>query len=89
MAPGNISVVGIALIILFMIAQGAAVFTTAQLGLRLMRTSHWLAKAAAMVFSYLGWVGFTIAGYALIGGESGLMDGLGLVLFLCFTALVS
>jgi hypothetical protein len=42
-----------------------------------------------MAVSYAGWVAATIVGYALIGGDGGLMDGFGMVLFLCFTALIS
>lgn len=41
-----------------------------------------------MAMSYLGWVVFTIGGFGLLGG-GGLMEGFGLVLFLCFTALIS
>jgi hypothetical protein len=73
----------------FMVAQGAAVFGTAFLGLRVLKSSHWLAKAAAISLSYAAWVAFTITGYALLGGRGGLMTGFGFVLFLCFTALIS
>ena len=81
--------VGIALVVLLAAAQGAAIFATAYLGLRLLKASRKLAKAAAMTVSYAGWVAFTIIGYALLGGDGGLMDGFGLVLVLCFTAMVS
>jgi hypothetical protein len=83
------NVISVVLIVLFMFVQGAAVFATAKYGLRLMRTSSRLAKVAAMAISYVGWLAFTIAGYVLIGGEGGLMDGSGLLLFLGLTALIS
>ncbi len=75
--------------IVFVLAQGAAVFSTAFLALRILGNSHPLAKVVAMGFSYLAWSGCTVAGYALSGGDGGLMDGFGLVLLLCFTALLS
>ena len=81
--------IGIVLILLFAAAQGAAVFATAYLGLRLLKKSHWLAKGAAMAASYAGWSSLTLIGYALMSGDGGLMDGFGLVLVLCLTALVS
>jgi hypothetical protein len=80
---------GFALIILFSIAQGAAIFGTAYLALRLLKTAHRFSKVAAMSVSYAAWVALTIAGYTLLGGEGGLMDGFGLVIFLCLTALIS
>ncbi len=73
----------------FVALQGAVIFVTARLGLRLMRVSHWLGKVAAMLLSYFGWIFFTIMGYLLTGGDAGLFDGLGAVLLLCFTALIS
>jgi hypothetical protein len=73
----------------FAVAQGAAVFGTAYLGLRILRTSHWFGKAVAISVSYAAWVALTITGYALLRGDFGLMDGFGFVLFLCFTALIS
>jgi len=69
--------------------QGAVVFETARRSLQLMRVSHWLGKIVAMFLSYFGWISLTIAGYLLTGGDAGLMDGLGFVLFLCFTAMIS
>jgi hypothetical protein len=42
-----------------------------------------------MAVSYVAWITLTISGYALLGGDGGLMDGFGMVLVLCFTALVS
>ena len=77
------------LVFAFAAIQGAVIFTTAYAGLRLFKTSHWLAKILAMAVSYLLWIMITLAGYTMAGGEGGLMDGMGLVLFLFFTALVS
>lgn len=76
-------------LILFSIAQGAAIFGTAYLALRLLKTARWFSKVAAISISHVAWVAFTISGYTLLGGEGGLMDGLGLVIFLCLTALIS
>jgi hypothetical protein len=81
--------IGLALALLFIIAQGAAVFGTAWIGTRLIGTSSRLAKAAAMALSYVGWAAFTLAAYACFGGDAGFFDGFGLILFLCFTALIS
>ena len=83
------AILGIMLLAFFMIAQGAVVFGTAFLALRLLKSSHWLAKAAAMTLSYVAWIILTITGYSLLGGEGGLMDGFGMALMLCFTALIS
>jgi len=82
-------ILGAILILVFMAAQGGVVFGTAYLALRLFKTSHWLSKLFAMAISYAGWVTFTIAGYSLLGGGGGLMDGFGMVLMLCFFALIS
>ncbi len=71
-----------------MAAQGAVVFGTAYIALRLIRTSHWLAKVLAMVVSCLAWIAFTITGYVLLGGDGGLMDGFGFILMLCFSATI-
>lgn len=81
--------IGIVVILLFMIAQGGAVFATAWLGLRRARTLRRGAKLAAMAISYAGWIAFTVGGYALLGGSGGLMEGFGLLLLLCVTALIS
>ena len=83
------SILGLLMLLSFMATQGAAVFGTAYIGLRFLKTSRRLAKFAAMSASYTAWVALTIAGYALLGGDGGLMDGFGLVLSLCLTALVS
>jgi multidrug transporter EmrE-like cation transporter len=82
-------VIGLILIVSFAAAQGFAVLLTAAFGLHLLKRSSSLAKFVSMALSYAGWVTFTIVGYSLLGGEGGLMDGFGLVLFLCFTALIS
>ncbi|HKQ44747.1 MAG TPA: hypothetical protein VJS47_05070 [Rhizomicrobium sp.] len=76
-------------LLLFMAIQGAVVFATARWSLRFLKVSHWFGKITAMSISYTAWIVFTIAGYTVLGGEGGLMDGFGLVLFLCFTAMIS
>lgn len=76
-------------LILFAALQGAVIFVTARFGLRLMRSSRWFEKVIAMMLSYFGWTILTLAGYMLLGGEGGLLDGFGFVLILCLTALVS
>ena len=80
---------GILFLLMFMAAQGAAVFGTAWLMLRLLKTSNWIAKLFAMAICYVAWCAFTITGYALLGGEGGLMDGFGMILGLCILALIS
>jgi len=77
------------LMLLFAAAQGAVVFSTAYLALRMLKTSRGPAKVAAMAASYLAWATFTVAGYVGLGGEGGLMDGLGFVLLLCVSAFLS
>lgn len=62
------------LLYLFPVAQGAAIFTTAWLLMRLWGKSHPLLKVAAMTISYVGWCLFTILLYGLLGG-GGLMEG--------------
>jgi hypothetical protein len=84
-----VSIVTFAFMLLFFAAQGFAVLLTAALALKLLRVEHWSAKIAAMFVSYLAWITFTLSGYAMLGGEGGLMDGFGMMLFLCFTALLS
>ncbi len=81
--------IGSILVIAFAAAQGFVVLATAAVALHLLKKSSALAKFTAMAASYVAWVTFTISGYSMLGGEGGLMDGFGLVLFLCFTALVS
>ncbi|WP_257543567.1 hypothetical protein [Sphingopyxis sp. DBS4] len=82
-------VITVLLLLLFPIAQGAVIFGTAYLWLRMLETSSRSAKASAMAVSYAVWIAVTIGGYTMLGGEGGLMDGFGLVLILCFTALLS
>lgn len=72
----------------FMAAQGAAIFTTAFLTARLLRTDTALSKILQMVLSWLAWVVLTIGGYTLFGGEGGLMDGFGLILMLCSISVI-
>ena len=73
----------------FVTAQGAAVFITAFVVLRVLRNSHWLAKLAAMIFSYSVWIALTLWGYFALGGDGSFMKGFAIVLLLCATALVS
>jgi hypothetical protein len=75
--------------LLFVAAQGGVVFAVAWWLTRRFGAGHASAKATAMAVSYAAWIGLTVLVYALLGGEGGLMDGFGLLLFLCFTALVS
>ncbi len=49
--------------ILFIIAQGAAVFLTAFLGYRMLGTQSAFAKAGAMLVSYALWITFTYAAF--------------------------
>lgn len=76
-------------LILFAAAQGAAVFATAWLALRMLRRSSRIAKTIAMAASYAIWIAATLAGYIMLGGEGGFMDGFGMILFLCLTAIMS
>jgi hypothetical protein len=76
-------------VLCFLAAQGAAVFCLACIVLRLVKMSNWIAKIAAMAASYIAWVIFTITAYTVLGGEWGLLDGFGFVLFLCTLAGVS
>jgi hypothetical protein len=76
-------------LLLFMAAQGGVIFLTARWVLHRRKIAHWTGKIAAMLISYMAWISFTIAAYILLGGEAGFMDGFGLVLTLCFGALIS
>ncbi|QIL02199.1 hypothetical protein G7078_04965 [Sphingomonas sinipercae] len=82
-------IIGITALLLFVAAQGLVVFVSAYLILRVVGSTSWAAKGAAMLISYVIWVAVTIVGYSLIGGDGGLMDGFGMVLTLCFCALIS
>lgn len=75
--------------LIFFAVQGLAVLVTAAIAVKLLRIDHWSVKIAAMLVSYLAWIAFTLSGYAVLGGEGGLMDGFGMMLMLCFTALLS
>ena len=66
-----IAALGLVTILLFAVAQGAAIFATAFLGLRILRADHRLARVPAMTISYAAWIAFTITGYGLLGGEPG------------------
>lgn len=50
-------------------------------------SNGWL-KPPLMFLSWLAWCLLTIGGYAMLGGDGGLMDGFGLILVLCITALL-
>ncbi|NEX91916.1 hypothetical protein [Caulobacter sp. 17J65-9] len=82
-------ILALAFILVFVAAQGAVIFATALLALRLLKTWHWLAKIVAMLVAYLAWTVATIGAYFAAGGEGGLMDGGAILLQACFTALVS
>ncbi|CAN7422134.1 hypothetical protein LJR225_002731 [Phenylobacterium sp. LjRoot225] len=81
--------IGILVLVAFAAAQGAVVFATAWLALRLLKTSGGGAKAIAMAMSFAGWVTVTLVGYFMLGGDGGFMDGFGFVLSLCLSALAS
>lgn len=70
-------------------AQGAVVFATACLGLRVAKWSGRPGKIAAMAISLGVWLVITTTGYGLLGGEGGLTDGFAVLLALCFTATIS
>ncbi|MDZ4113484.1 MAG: hypothetical protein U1E18_28350 [Brevundimonas sp.] len=74
---------------LFVVAQGGAVFASAWLVTRLLKVSHWGWKSALMALSYTAWIVMTIAGYFLLSGGGGVMEGFAVVLMLCLTALAS
>jgi hypothetical protein len=80
---------GLLLGIAFAALQGAAVFLTANIGLRLAKVSSLWARPLAMALACVGWIAITVGGYALLGGEGGLMDGFGFVLSLRFACIVS
>jgi hypothetical protein len=75
--------------LVFVAAQGGAIFASAFLVLHLLGANQRINRLPAMILSYVAWIAATIMGYAVLGGEGGLMDGFGLVLMLCFTALIS
>ncbi|QUD86592.1 hypothetical protein [Phenylobacterium montanum] len=75
--------------LLFVAAQGAAVFATAYVVLRAFKIRHWLAKIAAIALSYVAWIAATVGGYFLTGGDGSFMKGFAVVMMLCLTALVS
>jgi hypothetical protein len=81
--------IGGAIYLTVMAAQGGVVFATAWLALWLMKRRSIVAKVLAMAVSWAAWIAFTLAAYILPGGSGGLMEGFGLVLVLCVTATVS
>ncbi len=78
-----------ALMLGFVAAQGGVVFLTAWLFRRSVRVTSWWSKPIFMMLAYCAWIMTTVFGYFLMGGEGGLMDGFGMVLGLCFSALIS
>jgi len=81
--------IGLFLMLAFFAAQGGAIFATAFLCLRRLGADQRLNRLPAIMVSYAVWIMFTLIGYFMLGGEGGLMDGFGLVLMLCVTALIS
>jgi hypothetical protein len=77
------------LMLMVMALQGGAVFGTATLALKLLKTTHWLAKITAMAASWLAWIAFTIGGYLYTGDSGGVMEGGAMVLLLCLACLIS
>lgn len=77
-------------VILIVIAsvQGLVVFGSAYALWNWRNFSNGWLKAPLILLSWLAWCILTIAGYAALGGDGGLMDGFGLVLILCITALL-
>jgi hypothetical protein len=85
-----LALIGFVLALLaFVVAQGAAIFSTAFVALRMLRLRHWLANAPAMCVSYIAWIAFTIAGYSYTGGDGSFMKGFTVVILLCCTAAIS
>lgn len=68
--------------------QGLVVFGSSYAMWHWRNFSNGWIKAPLMLLSWLAWSILTIAGYAALGGDGGLMDGFGLVLILCITALL-
>ena len=83
------SLIGVAIIALFMAAQGGAIFATAFAARRLLRATGPGSKVGAMTASWAFWIALTIGGYAALGGDGGLMDGFGMLLTLCFLSIFS
>ena len=74
--------------LVFVAVEGGVIFATAWICARFLGARSRLAKVGLMLASYVLWAGLTITGYGMLGGDGGLMDGFGLVLMLCFTALI-
>jgi hypothetical protein len=80
---------GLLMFIPFMAAQGIAIFATAFLASRVLRTGNSvLSRLVLMAMSWIAWIVFTIAGYTMLGGEGGFMDGFGLVWMLCLMSTI-
>jgi hypothetical protein len=82
-------VIGIALLLLFAAAQVGVIFLTAWLAWRYFKLVSGLWKPLLMFVSWLAWCVLTLAGYGALGGDGGFMDGMGMMLALCLSALVS
>ena len=82
-------VVGLLIWLLFLAAQGGVIFATAFFCLKKFGWTHWFAKCAAMTVSWFLWVVITFVGYFMLGGDGGFMDGAGMIMMLCFSALIS
>ena len=79
-------IVVLCVLALVVLAQGAVIFGTAYLALRLLKTRHPAAKVLAMGLSWFGWVIVTCTGYFAIGGDGSIMKGFAVVLLLCVMA---
>jgi hypothetical protein len=82
-------VIILAALLLVLAAQGAVVFATAYVGLRIFKVRHPARKFIAMLLSWAAWTFITLVGYAATDGSFGLFDGFGFVLILCATAMTS
>ena len=89
LAAGLAKLIGAVAIAAFVFAQGAAVFMTAFIGLRITGATHWSAKAVAMAVSYACWIALTYLGYLAIGGEGTVQNGMNFLQFAFGTALAS
>lgn len=83
------TVFAVLVVVDFAAAQGAAVFATAWLALRVLKRSGILEKALAMSLSCVAWLAATLSAYVLLGGDGGMMDGFAIVLSLCTTCIIS
>ncbi len=86
---GLFAVLGLAMIALFMAAQGGAIFATAYGARRLLGGTGSVSKLGAMLASWMAWVIATVIGYVAIGGEGGFMDGAMLIILPLFLSIFS